>query len=156
MATAWRITKAKHVATALTGEGSFLVSGRWNSKGKRMVYASQSLSLAALETLIRLDNVGHLASYLYCRIDLPEEKVARLNLSLLPPYWKDDVNLTRSLGDGWLDQREALAIAVPSAVIDVEWNYLINPHHPDFSSRAQVRVSEFSPFTFDPRLRKPE
>ena len=33
MATAWKISKAKHVATAFSGEGSFLAAGR----GKEMV-----------------------------------------------------------------------------------------------------------------------
>ena len=154
MPRAWRITKAKHAATALSGEGSFLVGGRWNSRGKRMVYTSQTLSLAALETLIHVDNVGLLADYLYCSIDLPQDIVETLDPSLLSPNWRDDEGLTRAIGDAWVESGRSAALVVPSAVIESEWNYLIHPNHPDFISHPEVRISDFHPFTFDPRLKR--
>jgi len=51
---AWRIVKARHATTAFNGEGARLNGGRWNSPGERVVYASATKSLAALETLVHL------------------------------------------------------------------------------------------------------
>jgi RES domain-containing protein len=42
-------------------------------------------------------------------------------------------------------------LAVPSAVIPHELNYLLNPRHPHFK---RIRVGRPEPFSFDPRLRK--
>ena len=55
MLRAWRIVKAKHAATAFSGEGAVLTGGRWNSRGVRVVYASSTLSLAVLESLVHLN-----------------------------------------------------------------------------------------------------
>ena len=42
----WRICEATFAASAFSGEGASIVGGRWNSKGKRMVYTAEHLSLA--------------------------------------------------------------------------------------------------------------
>jgi len=38
---------------------------------------------------------------------------------------------------------------VPSAIVVEEWNYLLNPLHPDF---AKLKLSAPKPFDFDRRL----
>ena len=48
----WRISKAKYAATAYSGEGARLESGRWHQAGHRVVYTSASAALAALEILV--------------------------------------------------------------------------------------------------------
>jgi RES domain-containing protein len=40
-------------------------------------------------------------------------------------------------------------LAVPSAIIPSETNYLLNPRHPTFRT---TRVRRPQPFSFDPRL----
>jgi RES domain-containing protein len=40
-------------------------------------------------------------------------------------------------------------LSVPSAVIPIERNLLLNPLHPAI---AQVRITDDQPFSFDPRL----
>ena len=40
-------------------------------------------------------------------------------------------------------------LEVPSAIVEDESNYLINPGHPDFSL---LEIGEPKPFEFDPRL----
>jgi hypothetical protein len=40
-------------------------------------------------------------------------------------------------------------LEAPSAVIETESNYLLNPHHRDFQA---VRVGDGQPFEFDFRL----
>jgi RES domain-containing protein len=51
----WRICRRRYAAEAATGEGARLYGGRWNSRGVRVVYASTSLALAAIETFVSLE-----------------------------------------------------------------------------------------------------
>jgi len=55
---AWRICKKRHVASAFRGIGAAKVGGRWNRKGEPVIYASSSLSLAALELFVHLEPNG--------------------------------------------------------------------------------------------------
>ncbi|MBI2497892.1 MAG: RES domain-containing protein, partial [Opitutae bacterium] len=41
------------------------------------------------------------------------------------------------------------ALRVPSVVVPGEFNYLLNPAHPDFK---RVKIGKPEPFSFDPRL----
>lgn len=56
----------------------------------------------------------------------------------------------RRIGDGWIGSHRSCVLRVPSAVIPHEWNYLLNPAHPDFSS---IDIGEPIPFETDARLR---
>src|SRR5215472_282764 len=51
----WRICRRRYAADAATGEGARLYGGLWNSRGVRVVYASTSLALAAVETFVNLE-----------------------------------------------------------------------------------------------------
>src|SRR5438105_13142535 len=53
---AWRICLARHASTAWSGAGTRANGGRWNSIGVAIVYASSTLSLAALENLVHADS----------------------------------------------------------------------------------------------------
>lgn len=47
--------RRRYAAEAARGEGARLYSGRWNSRGVAVVYASTSLALAAVETFVNLE-----------------------------------------------------------------------------------------------------
>src|SRR5260370_20880122 len=51
----WRICGRRYAAEAASGEGARLYGGRCNSRGVRVVYASTSLALAAVETFVNLE-----------------------------------------------------------------------------------------------------
>ena len=55
MARIWRLTKAKHMGSALSGYGSTLRAGRWHEKGQPMVYAAASPAASLLETLVHVE-----------------------------------------------------------------------------------------------------
>jgi len=59
------------------------------------------------------------------------------------------MRLTQRLGDEWLAAGRALALAVPSAIVPEEKNYVLNPAHPAF---AKLRTGSPTPFVLDPRL----
>lgn len=151
MVTGWRIVKTKYAHMAFDGEGARLYGGRWNSPGVRMVYASQSLSLAALEILVHLNKSSLLSHYSYCAFHFDKSMLHFLDPSVLPPHWRREPvpPETQVIGDHWIHSQTSLALAVPSAIIETEFNYLINPNHPDFSSAV---MDPPQPFTFDARL----
>lgn len=73
-------------------------------------------------------------------------------LEKLHHNWTAVINypITQELGDKWIRKGESAVLKVPSAIIDLEYNYLINPEHPAFS---KIRISRIFKFTFDPRLK---
>jgi len=57
----------------------------------------------------------------------------------------------QTIGDEWMFNRTSAVLRVPSAVVPTEWNYLLNPSHPDF---AMVTIGAKQRIKFDPRLIK--
>jgi len=149
--TVWRIEKRQYVETALTGEGARVYGGRWNSSGRRAVYASATLSLSALEKLVHLDRPGVRGNFLAIGIQLPARTVHDVELERLPRNWSKELDFasTRRIGDDWLAENRSVVLAVPSALIPRERNFVLNPDHPDY---GQVRITIQEPFAFDPRL----
>lgn len=53
------------------------------------------------------------------------------------------------MGTEIMQDKNSLAISCPSAVVQQEQNYLLNPAHKDYS---KIRLKEVSNFHFDERL----
>lgn len=142
-----------HGAVAFSGEGARRYGGRcWNPKGRAAVYTASSLSLAALEILVHADSDLLGNEFLAFAVDIPEDlAVERLELSGLPASWREEYPplACRGLGGAWLERGGSAVLAVPSAVVPVETNYLLNPDHADF---ARLRIQAPTVFQFDARL----
>jgi len=150
----WRIDKKRHSASTFSGEGAALYGGRWNPRGARVVYASQSLALAALEKFVHLEGVAGGISFVNFRIDVPGSvKIKHVELSQLPKNWRSvpAPASTQAIGLNWAQKNESAVLRVPSTIIPSEYDYLINPSHADFIS---LKISKPAPFSFDPRLWK--
>jgi RES domain-containing protein len=152
--TAWRIVKARHAAGAFDGEGARVEGGRWNSPGTPMVYTSQSAALAVLEMLVHLGRGSALPAYVLIPCAFDDALVSPLDRKRLPKHWRSypappELQL---IGDEWIKSGRSAVLEVPSAVIETESNYLLNPRHTDF---AGVRLMEPQPFEVDVRLLKP-
>jgi RES domain-containing protein len=150
MLRAWRIVKATHAGEAFTGEGAARAGGRWNSRGIRVVYASATQSLAALEILVHLNPFVPLRFTAF-PVDIPDNAVEWLSRADLPEDWRAEPPppSTRRMGDQWLRSGRAVALGVPSVIVPDEWNFLLNPAHPDM---AKVTIGAGRPFAMDPRL----
>ncbi|MFO7910312.1 MAG: RES domain-containing protein [Halomonas sp.] len=149
---AYRLVKRKWQETAFDGEGARLYGGRWNSKGNACVYVAGSESLALLEIMVHLEEYRLLAHYALLEISLDETSILRLSPQHWPDDWRDEPApySTAEIGDGWLSRQASLALAVPSVIVPREWNYLLNPAHPDFISvTREAKALDFLP---DPRL----
>ncbi len=151
MAEVWRIVKARHAAGAFTGEGARLYGGRWTSRGRRAVYTSASAALAILEVLVHLEAPALLPAYALIPAGIPDDLIQRLDQAALPPHWRDYPAPARlqELGDAWLDAGGTPVLQVPSAIVPAEFNFVLDPSHPEF---VRIRIGEPHPYAFDPRL----
>lgn len=151
MLTACRIVKPRYAEDAFSGEGARIHGGRWNSRGHPVVYTASTLSLAALELLVNVPRQEWFREFAVVHCWFPEAIVEELDRALLPDDWHTYPPPPRllQLGNEWIESRASVVLAVPSAVIETETNYLINPEHPDFAS---VDIGEPKPFTLDRRL----
>ncbi len=147
----WRICRRHYAAEAASGKGASLVGGRWNSRGVRVVYASTSLALAAVETFVNLEPNLQPKDFVSIEGEIPDEiEVRRIELNSLPGNWHEtrDESLRR-FGDEWISAEGSVALLAPSAPIRGEWNVLLNPAHPDFS---RIKFQDATPFEFDVRM----
>jgi RES domain-containing protein len=151
MPAAYRIVRAQYAGEAFNGEGARLYGGRWNDPGTPVVYTSASVSLCTLEMLVHLRETRILAGYVLFRVDIPDGVVSAVDRSRLPANWSTypAPHALALLGSEWLRRAESIALEVPSAVVETESNFLLNPAHPDF---AALRIDGPFPHTFDPRL----
>ena len=154
MQTVYRIVKTKYAKTAFDGEGAFRFGGRWNSRGTRMIYTAGSLSLAALEMLVHLDDDELLLAYSFVAANIPLHLILPVqSFRPLPKNWSASpapVALQR-IGDEWVRANASAVLEVPTSIVPMEKNYLLNPAHHDY---AQITLEKPQRFVFDERLRK--
>ena len=150
MPAAWRLIKTKYLAAAWDGEGAKRNGGRWNNAGTPVVYVSSTLALALVETLVHLPS-GVLPAYTAIRIEFDESIIETLESKNLPVDWMNDPApaSTKALGDEWAAAAKKAILRVPSVVVPMEFNYLLNPNHPDFS---RIAIGAPLKFPFDTRL----
>ena len=153
MTHAWRIVKARLAVGAFTGEGARKFGGRWNSPGTALVYTAGSASLAMLEMLVHLESRELLKSYVTLEVTFDEALVADVDPAALPRNWRRSPAppTVRRFGDDWIAAASSAVLRVPSVLVAAEWNYLLNPAHPDF---ARIVIGPKLPLRFDPRLIK--
>lgn len=152
----FRLVRDRHAGHAYDGEGARRYGGRWNPKGRPMVYAAASRALAALELLVNAGWEDLLdAAWVIVPASVPDELLAAVEeTGPLPEGWDRHPAppaLAR-LGAAWLAGAASAAWSVPSAVVPAERNYLLNPRHPRF---GEVAVGAEEPFRFDLRLKPP-
>lgn len=151
---AWRIVQAHLAGHAFSGEGARLYGGRWNHPGSAVVYTAATKSLALLELLVHISAQQLLRSYVCIPVEFDNAMVKQLNAADLPKGWRSypASNVTRDIGTAWVASGVSVVLAVPSVIVPEEWNYILNPAHPEFS---KVLVGRAQVIEIDARLRKP-
>jgi len=149
----WRIAREKRCLD-LSGEGARLYGGRWNSIGVPMVYTASSISLAALEVFVHVDSDILPSDLALVAIDIPDiTPYEDIDPALLPHDWATvppPLKL-RDLGDKWFHESPCAVMRVPSAITPEEFNYLLNPTHPNSVTFKATRIRSFQ---FDGRMTK--
>lgn len=149
----WRICAKKYQSSAFSGIGGLYVSGRWHPQGHKIVYTAESLALASLEIFVHLesDRIPLIAIKAW----LPNElKIEEIERSQLPDNWQDTsaYPILQKIGQDWLNSNRTPVLKVPSAIVPVEYSYLLNPQHPELKVVLEPPIR----FRFDRRMWKTE
>ena len=144
----YRLSK-KIYTEDLSGKGAEIAGGRWNSKGVAIVYAGQSIALCVTEIAVHIP-LGILPKdYCLVHIDVPEHSI--LEVKKLPKNWNTfpHPHDTQKIGDKFVKENKFLVLKVPSAAVQGEFNFLLNPRHSGFNG---VKIAKVENFNFDKRL----
>ena len=112
---------------------------RWNGAGVRVAYASEHPALAALELLGYWNNYPRMRGYRLFSANVPDGDVQEAGAGVDP----HDYAQTRPYGDAWVREARSLALRVPSVVIPLSHNVLVNPAHPRFGALTYTDHGEF-------------
>jgi RES domain-containing protein len=68
--------------------------------------------------------------------------------------WREEPapDACKDVGTEWVDAHRAAVLKVPSVIVPVQFNFILNPSHPDYKN---LNINPQSDFTFDPRMWKP-
>jgi RES domain-containing protein len=144
----YRINDCRYIRD-LSGTGSALYGGRWNSKDTYVLYTAQSGALALLEAVVHFGKIPE-NGYCMVSISVPDD-IESFPIERLPNGWQDhpSPDFLKTIGDYFIKSGRHLALKMPSVVMPEEHNYLINPVHPDFN---KVKIVSQKPIKMDERL----
>jgi RES domain-containing protein len=149
----YRLSRKKY-AGELSGKGAALSGNRWNSKGVEMIYTSESRALAMAEVIVHLSLAVLPKDFVLLEIEIPDAiPIKKLNPKKLAKNWNVFPHhpATQQIGDAFIRDGEYAVLQVPSAVVNGDSNFLINPFHPAFK---KIKIISQHPFLFDQRLIK--
>jgi RES domain-containing protein len=152
----FRIEREKYIESTLEGIGAAFTEGfRWNSLNTYLVYTAETRALATLEVSVHLDFSEDLPTdRYYIEIEIPDDiLILELNINDLPSNWdsKPPILETQFIGDDFVKGNSAAVLKVPSSIVPQEYNYLINPKHPE---TKRIKVVSKEVVQFDKRLKK--
>ena len=151
----YRVEREKYLKSTLTGTGASMAKGyRWNSFNTKIVYTAESRALATLEVSVHLDLAEDLPNdRFYVEIDIPDNIIIQeVKIEDLPQDWnsKPPSLTTQIIGDDFVLENGAAILKVPSSIVPQEYNYLINPNHPD---SKKIKVAGKTSMIFDSRFK---
>ena len=146
---AFRIAHYKY-AHSLSVSG---FEGRWNSKGKLVLYASENIATSLLENIIYRTGTGFNSDYKIMVIYHPEEHIEQIITSNLPQDWRsmESYDQLQKIGNSWYDEQRSLCLKVPSSILPDNYNIIFNTTHPEFKNVKLIDVLDYEP---DERLEK--
>jgi RES domain-containing protein len=145
----YRLAKSKY-ADDLSETGAAITGGRWNKKGRAVLYCSEGRSLALLEVVVNIPPMFQ-SDLQLLTLELPPQNFEILEKDKLPKNWfhYPAPRILAEIVEEFYRKPEILAIKVPSAIVHQEYNVIINPRSKYFQ---EIKVISNEPFIFDPRL----
>lgn len=147
----YRLSRKKY-ANAFSGLSASGFANRWNSKGTEIIYTSESRALALAEVVVHLSLAYLPSDFIMLEILIPEKvKISEINSNILPKNWNSFPHLTSTqfIGDQFIRESKYGVVKIPSAVVKGDFNFLINPRHPDFK---KINITNQERFAVDQRL----
>ncbi|WP_020595916.1 RES family NAD+ phosphorylase [Spirosoma panaciterrae] len=152
----YRVQTDSHRDTILDGIGAQLRGGRWNVRGRPLVYTATTPELCFLEYMVHLEGtpLADLPPLILCEIEIPDKSITWLNATDLPSGWNNPQITPAGLPqfmESQFREHGTLGVALPSAVVPLSpsRNVLIDPLHP---LKGQCRIVRIEPYPIDPRL----
>jgi RES domain-containing protein len=145
---AYRIADRRH--KIFDGEGAATFGGRWNSPGRRVIYAAETYAGAMLEVLVN-SNIGRVPKHHgWIEILIGEDvSVEEVDTCKVRRWDAPDQRASRMFGDKWYDEKRSAVMIVTSAVVRAERNVVINQEHSEF---RKLRATQAKPVVWDERL----
>ncbi len=145
----YRLCKKKY-SSDLSGNGARRYGGRWNYPGTSLVYTSEVASLAVLEILVHLRIEDASMPFIITTLDIGNS-IKVIEQKDLPKNWQraDGSIYLMNTTKTWIEEQQSVGLKVPSVILPIENNILLNPEHPKFINVKIVAQEEFS---FDKRL----
>ena len=140
----FRGAQSQQADDVFSGDGGFYVAGRWNHKGTKVIYCSQSISLCTLEWLSHNGLLVSGFDYYKFSIEIPDEWIIQFQQPDLPKNWSDtpSPHSNREFAEKrFYTPNDYLAMAIPSVMVPEEFNLVINPLHPAFTSAKGTILS---------------
>jgi RES domain-containing protein len=112
------------------------------------------MSLAALELFVHVDIDIAPGDLVAIQADIPDTlTIETVKMEGLPRDWRryPAPEALKDIGTAWAKKASTAILAVPSAVIPAERNYLLNPAHQDFK---RIRLGKPVTFRLDSRMWK--
>jgi RES domain-containing protein len=122
--------------------------GRWNTEGKKVIYASENLATAFLESMLRRQGVGFNTNFLTLTLSIPHLKfITTIKENKLPSGWKspNDYVISQKIGDAWYLSQRSVVLKIPSAILADSYNIVINTTHKDFKFIKLIDTSVLIP-----------
>lgn len=144
----YNLRKEKY-ADSLVASG---VANRWNREKEYVIYTGSSRALSVLELAVHRSSIDLDSTYKLLVIEADADENDIQTVENLPDNWYSFTHYTalQAIGSKWYHAREKLLLKVPSAIINKEYNYLVNTSHPDFLTK--VRILEWEDFVWDKRF----
>jgi len=151
----YRVEREKYLKTTLSGIGASMTNGyRWNSLNTKLIYTAESRALATLEVSVHIDLSEDLPTdRYYIEIEIPDDMtILEVKIEDLLEDWdsKPPTIITQTIGDDFVFENEYAILKVPSSIVPKEYNYLINPNHPEID---RIKVVSTTLMSFDSRFK---
>ncbi|NCT18746.1 MAG: RES superfamily protein [Flavobacteriaceae bacterium CG_4_8_14_3_um_filter_34_10] len=147
----FRLSRKKY-ANELSGKGAGFSGNRWNTKGVEMIYCAESRALAMAEVMVHLPVYFLPKDFVMLEIRIPDSvKIKEVLPKELPEMWNGFPHhpKTQWIGNQFIKTNEFVVLKVPSAVVQGDFNFLLNPFHSQFK---KIKIISQSPFIFDSRF----
>jgi RES domain-containing protein len=141
----YRLSRKKY-PDHLSGKGAATYGARWNPAGIELVYTADSRALAMAEVSVHLSLAMMPDDFIMITIEIPSSvSILAVEEESLPEGWNDfPYNIeTQSIGSHFVSGGGSCVLKVPSAVVQGDFNYLINPVHADFKRISTVAQNDF-------------
>lgn len=147
----YRFCSQKYQDDPLSGIGGMYSAGRWNHLGNKIIYTSDSPSLAQLEILVHALSISNIQNHILCIANIDDDFIIQFDVeSYVGGDWRHNFEATREAGTQWINSNDSVGLIVPSVPCPYQYNVLINPSHKDFKNA--VSIKDIQSFEFDSRI----